>query len=45
VNAASLSLMAVVTLQLGRVALIDWMAVMLLVTSIVLPIRFRIYSP
>jgi chromate transporter len=44
VNAASLSLMAVVTLQLGWAALIDRMTVILLITSLVLPTRFHINS-
>jgi chromate transporter len=44
VNAASLSLMAVVTLQLGRAALIDWVTVALLITSFILLIRFRVNS-
>ncbi|MEP7337751.1 MAG: chromate efflux transporter [Acidobacteriota bacterium] len=44
VNAASLSLMAVVTWQLGRTALVDWMTVALLVASLILLFRFRLNS-
>jgi len=44
VNAASLALMVVVTSQLGRAALIDWLTVILLITGIVLLIRLRINS-
>jgi chromate transporter len=42
VNAASLSLMAVVTWRLGRAALVDWLTVALLVVSLILLIRFRL---
>jgi chromate transporter len=44
VNAASLSLMAVVTFQFDRAALIDRMTVILLITSLVLLNRLRINS-
>jgi len=44
VNAASLSLMAVVTFQLDWAALIDRMTVILLITSLVLLNRLRINS-
>lgn len=44
VNAASLSLLAVVTWQLGRAVLIDWVTVVLLITRLVLLIRFRVNS-
>jgi chromate transporter len=44
VNAASLSLMAVVTWQLGQAALVDWLTIALLATSLLLLIRFRINS-
>jgi chromate transporter len=44
VNAASLSLMVVVTWQLGRAALVDWITVVLLAVSLVLLIRFRLNS-
>jgi len=44
VIAASLSLMAVVTSQPGWAALIDWKTVILLITSLVLLLRFRINS-
>lgn len=42
VNAASLSVMAVVTLQLGRAALFDWLTAALLVVSLILLIRLRL---
>ena len=44
INAASLSLMAVVTFQLGRAAVVDVISVLLLVSSLVLTLRFRINS-
>jgi chromate transporter len=44
VNAASLSLMAVVTWQLGRAALSDWLTVSLLISSLVLLMRFHVNS-
>jgi chromate transporter len=44
VNAASLSLMAVVTWQLGRAALVDWLAVALLIASLVLLMRYHLNS-
>jgi chromate transporter len=44
INAASLSLMAVVTWRLGRAALQDWTTVAMLVVSLILLIRFRINS-
>lgn len=44
VNAASLSLMAVVTWQLGRAALSDWLTVALLIASLVLLIRYHLNS-
>jgi chromate transporter len=44
VNAASLSLMAVVTWQLGRAALLDWLTVALLIVSLVLLTRFQLNS-
>jgi chromate transporter len=44
VNAASLSLMAVVTWQLGRAALGDWLTFALLIASLVLLTRYRINS-
>lgn len=43
-NAASLSLMAVVTWRLGRAALVDWVTVALLTISLILLIRFRLNS-
>jgi chromate transporter len=42
VNATSLSLMTVVTGQLGRSALVDWVTVVLLAVSLILLIRFRL---
>jgi chromate transporter len=44
VNAASLSLMAVVTWQLGRAALGDWLTFALLIASLVLLTRYRLNS-
>jgi chromate transporter len=44
VNAASLSLIAVVTWQLGRAALVDWLTVALLIASLVLLMRYRLNS-
>ena len=44
VNVASLALMAVVTAQLGRAALIDWPTALLCLVSGVLLIRYRINS-
>jgi chromate transporter len=44
VNAASLSLMAVVTWQLGRAALGDWLTFALLIVSLVLLTRYRLNS-
>jgi chromate transporter len=44
VNAASLSLMAVVTWQLGRAALVDWLTVALLIASLVLLMLYRLNS-
>jgi chromate transporter len=44
VNAASLSLMAVVTWQLGRAAIIDWLTVALLIGSLVLLMRYQLNS-
>lgn len=44
VNAASLSLMAVVTWRLGRAALGDWLAVVLLIVGLVLLTRYRLNS-
>ncbi len=42
VNVASLALMVAVTWELGRAALIDWVTVILAVTSTVLLMRFRV---
>jgi chromate transporter len=44
VNATSLSLMAVVTWQLGRSALLDWVTVVLLAVTLILLLRFRLSS-
>jgi chromate transporter len=44
VNVASLALMAVVTLQLGRAALVDLTAVVLAAASAVLLVRFKLNS-
>jgi chromate transporter len=44
VNAASLALMAVVTWQLGRAAIVDWPSAALALSAGVLLIRFRVNS-
>jgi chromate transporter len=44
VNVASLALMAVVSYQLGRSAIVDWPTVALAVTSLALLVRFRTNS-
>lgn len=44
VNAASLALMAVVTWQLGRAALVDWFALGLLIVAAILLLRFKLNS-
>jgi len=44
VNAASLSLMAVVTWQLSKAALVDWATAALFVISLIALLRFRINS-
>jgi chromate transport protein ChrA len=43
-NAASVALMAVVTWQLGRAALVDWLTVVLAAAAAVLLLRFRVNS-
>jgi chromate transporter len=42
VNAASLALMAVVTVQLGRAALVDWLTIALAAVSAALLLRYRL---
>src|ERR1700674_5866251 len=44
VNVASLALMAAVSYQLGRSAIVDWVTIGLAITSAVLLLRFRINS-
>ncbi|MBO0857237.1 MAG: chromate efflux transporter [Chloracidobacterium sp.] len=44
VNAASVSLMVVVTWQIGRAAIGDWLAVALLIASVVLLTRYHLNS-
>jgi chromate transporter len=44
VNVASLSLMAVVTWEIGRAALGDWLTITLLISSLVLLIRYHLNS-
>ena len=44
INAASMSLIVVVTWRLGRAALVDWTTVAMLVVSLILLIRLRINS-
>ncbi len=44
VNVASLALMAAVSYQLGRAAIVDWLTIVLAIVSAVLLLRFRINS-
>ena len=44
VNVASLALMAAVSYQLGRSAIVDWLTIALAIASVVLLLRFRINS-
>jgi len=44
VNVASLALMAAVSYQLGRAAIVDWVTIVLAIASAVLLLRFRINS-
>jgi chromate transporter len=44
VNVASLALMAVVTAQLGRAAIVDWMTALLGAASAILLVRFQLSS-
>ena len=44
VNAASLALMAAVTWQLGKAALVDWMTVALAAAAVVLLLRYQVNS-
>jgi chromate transporter len=44
VNAASLALMAVVTFQLGRAAIVDWLTVSLAIAAGILLFRFKVNS-
>ncbi len=44
VNVASLALMAVVSVQLGRSALVDWITVLLAAASALLLLRFKVNS-
>jgi chromate transporter len=44
VNVASLALMAAVSYQLGRAAIVDWLTVVLAIASAILLLRFRINS-
>jgi len=44
VNVASLALMAAVSYQLGRSAIVDWLTAALVIASAVLLLRFRINS-
>jgi chromate transporter len=44
VNVASLALMAAVSYQLGRAAIVDWVTIALAIASAVLLFRFRINS-
>ena len=43
-NVASLALMAVVTLQLGQAAIVDWITVALVIVSAIMLIRYRLNS-
>jgi chromate transporter len=44
INAASLALMAVVTFQLTRAALVDWLAVLLAIAAAFLLLRYKVNS-
>jgi len=44
VNAASLALMAVVTFQLGRVALMDWLTIALALCAAFVLLRYKLNS-
>jgi chromate transporter len=44
VNAASLALMAVVTIQLTRAALVDWVTILLGLAAAFLLLRFKLNS-
>jgi chromate transporter len=44
VNVASLALMAAVSYQLGRAAIVDWLTVCLAISSAILLLKFRINS-
>jgi chromate transporter len=44
VNVASLALMAVVTWQLGRAALVDWLTITLAVAAVIWLLRYRVNS-
>jgi len=44
VNVASLALMAAVSYQLGRAAIVDWLTIALAVMSGILLLRFRVNS-
>jgi chromate transporter len=44
VNAASLALMAFVTFQLARAALVDWLTILLVLTSAFLLLRWKVNS-
>jgi chromate transporter len=44
INAASLSLMAVVTLQLTRAAVVDWLTIILILGSALLLVRYKLNS-
>lgn len=44
VNVASLALMAVVSYQLGRSAIVDWLTIVLAIASAALLLRFRVNS-
>jgi chromate transporter len=44
VNIASLALMAVVTVQLGKSALVDWVTIVLAAVSAIVLVRFKVSS-
>jgi chromate transporter len=44
VNAASLALMAIVTWQLGRAAIVDWITVLLALGSAAVLLRWKVNS-
>jgi chromate transporter len=44
INAASLGLMAAVAIQLGRVVLIDWFTILIMIGALFLLLKFKLSS-